>query len=63
MPGAGCTVTRDAREAAHRIGGVLNGPVKALANRRNRRRVKQEIHLKGVDADVTTRLYTGWDVI
>jgi hypothetical protein len=62
MPGAGFAVTKMARRAT-RIGGSLNQADKAWANRRNRRHVRQELHVHGENAEITPKLWTDWDVI
>jgi hypothetical protein len=62
MPGAGFAVTRCARHDT-RFGGRLGRAEKSFANRRNRRRSKQELSRRGEDSLFTPKLYTGWDVI
>ncbi len=61
-PGAGFTITRSARRAT-RIGGHLGGEEKALACRRNRRRLRQDLREHGEDALLEPALWTDWDVI
>ena len=51
---------RDSRHVSYRHG--LNARQKALANRRNRCRLRREVRLRGEDADLTPKLWTGWDV-
>lgn len=58
----GFAVTKGARRAV-RIGGSLGSIAKGLANRRNRRRAKQELHTRGEDAVLAPKLWTDWDVI
>jgi hypothetical protein len=60
MAGAGFAVTKYAPRAHKRWGGWLD---KAWANRRNRRHVRQELHVHGEDAEVTMKLWTDWDVV
>jgi hypothetical protein len=62
MPGAGFSVTKMARRAT-RIGGRVNHTEKACANRRNRRHLRQELHVHREDAVLTPKLWTDWDVI
>jgi hypothetical protein len=62
MHGAGFAITKGARRAT-RIGGRLRAVEKAAANRANRRQLKQELHLRGVDAEQLPHLWTDWDVI
>jgi|SRR5580704_8386980 hypothetical protein len=46
-----------------RIGGSLTGIDKALANRRNRRALKQDLRVHGEDTRLTPKLWTDWEVI
>lgn len=62
MAGAGFAVTKGARKAA-RIGGSLSSFDKHKANRRNRRRAKQDLLARGENADFCPKLHTDWDVI
>jgi hypothetical protein len=63
MAHAGFVVTKMARSATA-IGGRLTVEEKARANRRNRRAVREQVRLGGVDADVLPpKLWTDWDVI
>jgi hypothetical protein len=62
MPGAGFAVTKGARRIT-RIGGHLRALDKAIANRKNRRHTKQDLHARGADALLTPKLWTDYDVI
>jgi hypothetical protein len=62
MPGAGFAVTWDARHDSRYVVRGLNARDKALANRRNRHQWRRELRTKGEDADLTPKLWTGWDV-
>jgi hypothetical protein len=61
MRGAGFAVTK----AAGRVtaGVRVNASIKAYANRRNRRGLRQQLHARGADADLTPKLWTDWDTI
>jgi hypothetical protein len=63
MRGAGFAVTKTARHAARTIGGTLNHEDKALANRRNRRHLRQDLQRHGEEADLLPKLWTDYDVI
>jgi len=62
MPGAGFAVTLDARRDSRHVVRGLDSRQKALANRRNRCRWRRELRLRGEEADLTPKLWTGWDV-
>jgi len=59
---AGFAVTREARRVT-RIGGRLPQADKSLANRKNRRQVRQEVQAHGAEADVVMKLWTERDVL
>ena len=61
MPAAGYAVTKGARRITRKAGS-LTARMKALANRRNRRSVRVQVHVQGADADVQPKLFTDWDV-
>jgi len=62
MNGAGFAVTKDARTIT-KIGGRLGRIEKALANRRNRRHIRRDLHTHGEDATLLPKLFTSWDVL
>ncbi len=62
MRGAGFAVTKGARRITA-VGGSLDAHDKALANRRNRRHLKQDLAEHGEDAELLPKLWTDWDVI
>jgi hypothetical protein len=62
MAGAGFAVTKGARRITQ-IGGRLPRADKSLANRKNRRQVRQEVQARGVEADVVMKLWTERDVL
>jgi hypothetical protein len=63
MPGAGFAVTKGARQITFWRGGRLNTSIKAYANRRNRRSLRQQLHARGENADLAPKLWTDWDTI
>jgi hypothetical protein len=56
-------VTKAARRITFRTGGRINSSIKAYANRRNRRGLRQELHARGEDADLAPKLWTDWDTV
>jgi hypothetical protein len=62
MIGSGFAVMKGARRAT-RIGGSLRAEDKALANRRNRRHVREQVRKHGESADLTPKLWTDRNVI
>jgi hypothetical protein len=59
---SGFAVTKGARRVT-KIGGTMGREEKALANRRNRRRLNEDLRINGEDAALTPILFTDWDVI
>jgi hypothetical protein len=62
MAGGGSAVTKGARRIT-KLGGRLGHEEKALANRKNRRHARRELHAHGEDAVITPKLWTDFDVI
>jgi hypothetical protein len=63
MRGAGFAITKGARRATFTTGGRVNASIKAYANRRNRRGLRQELHARGADAGLAPKRWTEFSTI